>query len=435
MRTLTFLRASPGPSGLRISQPPSRSRSLPQSRGYSSLRPLLTLTHHHHHHHHQTAKRPTPLHHPTHPPHLHRLSSPPRRAFSALPLIETTIAASQSALTALHHLSGTPWAATIPLFALAISLATRLPAAVYARRVAVRRARATALAIARTHRDERERQEAMMRADSGERERRERTTPSMWTGTRVGNEKEMRRMRRRLGVQLWKDWAAGLAVFPVWLVGIEALRRMCGGPRGLLGSLMVGFKDRGEEEGTAATTASDGVGVSGAGEPASASASLAAGGGPGQEQVQEALAGAGAGLVDPTMATGGCLWFPDLTVPDPYHILPFALSAVIVLNMLPRSEVGMRTLLGMDKAAVVPMQSKWQLRLRRGLLLVGLAIGPVTMHLPAALHLYWLSSSALTWIVTDIIARLMPLPKPVPLPKPTLALFMVPAREEEKRKT
>lgn len=77
MRTLTFLRASPGPSGLRISQPPSRSRSLPQSRGYSSLRPLLTLTHHHHHHHHQTAKRPTPLHHPTHPPHLHRLSSPP----------------------------------------------------------------------------------------------------------------------------------------------------------------------------------------------------------------------------------------------------------------------------------------------------------------------------------------------------------------------
>jgi len=110
------------------------------------------------------------------------------------------------------------------------------------------------------------------------------------------------------------------------------------------------------------------------------------------------------------LATGGCLWFPDLTVADPLHVLPFALSVVLVVNVMPRTRAGVRGMLGLDGGKTAVAGGKTPQRLTRALLVMALAIGPVTMDLPAALHLYWLSSATLTLLQTELTAYLMPLP-------------------------
>jgi inner membrane protein COX18 len=250
----------------------------------------------------------------------------------------------------------------------------------------------------------------------------------------AANAKEQKRREKRWGVQRWKDWVPPVMVFPVWIMGIEAQRRMCGGPKGMLGTLVLGLRG-GEATGVGGRVAEGvqgvqdavlgvGVGVgtgTGVGE---ASTALAV------TEVQEVLASSGA---DPSMATGGCLWFPDLMVADPYHILPFALSAVLVLNLLPKTEIGARNFFGMaPKPGTVVMQSKWRLRVQRGLLMVAMAVGPLTMDLPAALHLYWISSSVLTQISSAIVARLMPLPTAVPPAEKAEQIFVMPTRDETK---
>jgi inner membrane protein COX18 len=136
-------------------------------------------------------------------------------------------------------------------------------------------------------------------------------------------------------------------------------------------------------------------------------------------------------LADPSMATGGCLWFPDLTAADPLHILPLALSAILVLNVMPKSMPQLRILLGLDSTPEGAIgSSKWRLRLQRSLLMVAMAVGPLTMDLPAALHLYWISSAALTATQTIIISWLMPMPKNVPPAKRGESVFVMPTREK-----
>ncbi|KXX79958.1 Mitochondrial inner membrane protein OXA1L [Madurella mycetomatis] len=351
------------------------------------------------------------------PPQTPKLTGHPQsRPFSLLPLLETSITTSQTLLTTLHTTTLTPWYLTIPLFALTINLATRLPTTIYSRLIAIRRAKLAPLTRAWSARaahdvnkQAKDEQEGIRSAARG---RTQQDLARWMAGYHTANVRERKKRFRRWGVQEWKDWVPGLAVFPVWVVGIEGLRRMCGGPRGLVGTLVFGGREAGSGDGEQAAGA------------------MAA---PATGQVQEALTTAAA--ADPSMAMGGCLWFPDLMVADPYHVLPFALSAILVLNLLPRSEVGIRSLFDLtDKEQVTVVQSKWSMRLRRGLLMVAMAVGPLTMDLPAALHLYWICSATLTGVETEIIKRLLPMPKTVPPAKLTdkNLMYIQPAREETK---
>ncbi|KAK4148779.1 hypothetical protein C8A00DRAFT_47462 [Chaetomidium leptoderma] len=397
MRALTRIRASQAPSHLRI-QPTSASR-----RSFSSLRPL-TLNHHPHP---TTTTRPT----------LTISSSQhPRpqqsRPFSVLPLFESAIACSQTLLTTLHTTTLSPWYLTIPLFALTLNLFTRLPATVYSRGVAVRRQQLQPLMhawTARVHTD-------LARGGKPGDTKQARTTligqgqgSAGWMrGFYKSNMAAMKARERRWGVQRWKDWVPALAVFPFWITGIEGLRRMCGAPRGLLGTIAFGHQG-------------------GAQAQAQAQAQT------GQADVQEALASVS--VADPSMMTGGCLWFPDLTVADPCHILPFALSAILVMNMLPKTQASLRVLLGLDSMPGAALGANmWRLRMQRGLLLVAMVIGPLTMDLPAALHLYWTSSAALTWAQTAAISRLMPMPTIVAPAKKGETILVMPTREETTKK-
>lgn len=58
------------------------------------------------------------------------------------------------------------------------------------------------------------------------------------------------------------------------------------------------------------------------------------------------ITGESMGVIDPSLKTEGCLWFPDLTVSDPTYILPVASLGMIMWSWMPRTEAGWRDVLG-----------------------------------------------------------------------------------------
>ncbi|KAL2265741.1 hypothetical protein VTJ83DRAFT_6841 [Remersonia thermophila] len=343
----------------------------------------------------------------------------PMSGVSALaPVLDSAVTLAQSTLQ-LYHALPLPWYLAIPLFAGTLSLVTRLPTTVYARRIAIRRTMLAPLARAWAVRIKEETEEVLIRRRSAATAAVAAAAAAKGAGgdedaggeiaeKALGFETQSER-NKRWGVQAWKDWVPSLTVFPVWLVGIEGVRRMCGGPRGWLGALIFG--------------------ATGGDEGAAAAAAVAAASSSSSSAVAAASSSSGLYVADASMTTGGCLWFTDLTAADPYHVLPFALSAILVLNVVPKSkqmwEVLLATGTGSDQ---MPSPTDWRVRLQRGLLVVALAVGPVTMDLPAALHLYWIASASLSWVQTNLIWRAMPLPK-MPPPATKELDYILPERE------
>jgi inner membrane protein COX18 len=179
--------------------------------------------------------------------------------------------------------------------------------------------------------------------------------------------KKVRRKRqeiyRRLGCSLWKGYLPPMIQIPVWLTAVEALRRMCGKEEGLVG--MAAWLFRSDD----ATNAS----------------AMIEGGIP----------------IEPSFATEGALWFPNLLAADPQMILPFMLSGVILLNLTKSTGT-----------------SVWQKRLVRSMGVVGLAMGPLTLQFPSALLIYWISSTMLAYIQAVVLDRMMPIKPPVVPCKP-----------------
>lgn len=159
---------------------------------------------------------------------------------------------------------------------------------------------------------------------------------------------------KRWGCPVWKTMLP-LVQLPVWLTAIEAVRAMCGAQSGLLGMVLRSDND--------ADAISAGI-------------------------VKEA-----------SFATEGALWFPDLLVPDPQLILPFMLSGAVLLNL--------------SSVKSGPNQALWQKRVKRSMKVVALALGPLTLQLPSAMLIYWISSSLLALIQAKVLDWAMPLPTPV----------------------
>lgn len=219
-----------------------------------------------------------------------------------------------------------------------------------------------------------------------------------------------------------RSFWGGLISLPIFLSNLEVIRTMCGGPRGLLGSVLYGWQGR-----DAATTVPSDTAATGA--AASSTASTFSPGPPVADLPSPTDATELASsttspevlnplTLDPTFATGGCLWFPDLLVPDPYHILPFAVSGLLLVHLIPETEAELRNLFGMRPPAgsrnsivIAGARSRGSMALRRALMVLALAIGPATMDMPVALHLYWASSVGCSLIVTKGIRRLLPIPK------------------------
>ena len=110
------------------------------------------------------------------------------------------------------------------------------------------------------------------------------------------------------------------------------------------------------------------------------------------------------GLPENMIAAGGCLWFPDLSVPDVY--LPCFCVGAAYLNLERQlaAPPGKASLAGVAKHA-------GQLAL--------IATMPITFSLPSGFHLFWLSSTLFTATSGEAF-RLLDRPPPVP-PSPPVA--------------
>jgi len=295
--------------------------------------------------------------------------------------LEAAIEGTQNLIVQLHTATHLPWFLSIPLTAFSVGVIFRLPIKIYTQRILQRRAEFDPLLQAwnaRIQQDIYQEQKGKVIALLASKKLSE---------VKKRQDKVLKRIYRKLGLQTWKLYS-GILSFPLWLLAIDGVRRLCGGPRGLLGFLITGASSDTESGAAAATTT----------------------------------------VVDPSLMVEGCLWFPDLTASDPYHILPFALSATLLWNILPSTREQLidrfRTATGRPPlraaaqgqaqalASLNDAKVAWSQRMTSTLhlSLIGIAalVGPVTMDLPAALHLYWIASSTTNAFVLRALTKLMP---------------------------
>jgi inner membrane protein COX18 len=185
------------------------------------------------------------------------------------------------------------------------------------------------------------------------------TTPKQAT---LAITKEIRRettaLDKRWNCTLKGQFAWTFAQFPLFIMMAEVIRRMVGTKDGLLkmGLSAVGLADRSEDSILRGEYSKD-VDIN--------------------------------PWFDPSLANEGFLWFPDLLVPDPSGVLPFMVSGLMFLNVYHTK----------NAAGNLQSPSKFSRRLRRVMLTLAVFIGPLTLHVPAGMLLYWASSttSVMIW--------------------------------------
>jgi len=176
---------------------------------------------------------------------------------------------------------------------------------------------------------------------------------------------------------------------PIWLLMVETLRGMAGTRKGLLGLMLpTGLAESVDELGAAPELAAAGMPEAGV-----VGAELI-----GEKSVVDAVV-----PVEPSLATEGMLWFPDLMAADPMLLLPFMLSATLFLNIYS----------GQQRGIPGVAMTKGRIRIMRALGVVALAAGPLTLQMPTAMLLYWVSSGVLAYGQNLLIDYYMPVKSPV----------------------
>lgn len=326
------------------------------------------------------------------------------RHFSIGNSLETAAYEASQFITTIHTVTGTPWYITIPLAALMVNVAVRLPVSIYSRKLEQKRVKLHPLFWAWNSRHAQQ----LMRADP------RRTPAELQPYIQKLAQATERRICKQHGVQTWKIYYLGsISAFPFFITAIQGVRKLCGAGGGLFGlftnplPIIRDSLTRKPEGTSAASSAAISTEHTADAAPWSTEFpqydTLPTSTTP--EAPQAALSSDLLGY-EPSLSTGGCLWFPDLTVPDPTHILPVLLSAAMLWVVLPKTMAHTRTLL--DPTA---KDLSWRTRFHRALLVVSLVIGPVTMHLPAAMHLYWISSTLIATTQGDYVRKMWKLPR------------------------
>jgi mitochondrial inner membrane protein COX18 len=293
-------------------------------------------------------------------------------------MLETLLASTHILLTGLHSITHLPWAYTIPLSALLLRLSLTLPLTIYTRLVIQQRLTLQPLLQAWSHQIRRHNM-----AKSGH------MGPAIvYRDTQADMREKRSQIYGRWGCRLWKNYLPVIQL-PIWLLMLETLRGMAGTRKGLLG-LMLPTELIGKVDELDAAPELAALGMSEAG---IVGAELI-----GEKSVVEAVV-----AVEPSLATEGMLWFPDLMAADPMLWLPFMLSGTMFLNIYSGQQRGI------PGVAMTQGRIRWM----RALGVVALAAGPLTLQMPTAMLLYWVSSGLLGYGQNLLIDHYMPIKSPV----------------------
>ncbi|PHH62744.1 hypothetical protein CDD81_6732 [Ophiocordyceps australis] len=255
-------------------------------------------------------------------------------------------------ISAFYHVTGIPWFIMIPLAAVAVGAVVRLPCSILYYRLRRRREELKPLIdlsciynrikATRKHKNDR----------------------IAWDKEVAKLDKESRRdIYKSFGVGHW-NFYLHLTVVPFVIVS-EALRKLCGSPGSWL-AVQLGL-EKGSQGARAAVTRP---------------------------------------LFEASLTDGGCLWFPDLTVMDPYFILPLICSIVFARQIwarMPRERL--LILLGIgNKPEMTSSTTRMVLgRVLGRAIIMTPAIPLALADLPSAVMLFWISSS----LVGDAISSML----------------------------
>lgn len=206
---------------------------------------------------------------------------------------------------------------------------------------------------------------------------------------------KLKEIYTRRGIKFWKSLLP-VVQFPVFLLISETLRRMSGMGLGILGLLAGRFNSEPAAEAEELIEhPMVPLGHSVDANLADNSMSLLVGRSDSESAAEELIEhrmvplehSVDANLVDnsmdlfePSFASEGALWFPDLLLPDPTLCLSLILFVSLYANVT-------------YHAHVAPAQTKWGHRYYKILRILAFASGPLTIPMPTAILVYWISTS------------------------------------------
>lgn len=310
------------------------------------------------------------------------LRKPYRRTIHTTPhpsFLEPCFEQTYHLLAALHQLTGLSWVSTLPLAGAGIRIFVVGPLTLASHITTRRRLALQPLRHAWSH--QLKHQVFAQHAASGPA-----VCQRIWSRALKQKTKEI---DARMGTQRWKDFLPWAQV-PVFLLVIETIRKMSGVHDGLLGLLAKALR---RAAGSAEIIADRNLLLAGEGE----------GGGGGLEEQGLPLSIDTPSLI-PTISSftsSGALWFPNLLLPDPLSILPFLLSSTLLANII------------LQRRRSPTQPSKWGRRYLNAMTVLAVLVGPLTLQLPAAMHVYWLSTSTLAIAQNLLLEKYWPRQTPI----------------------
>ncbi|PGH07816.1 hypothetical protein GX51_01526 [Blastomyces parvus] len=276
-------------------------------------------------------------------------------------MVATSIECAHDLLQVVHSYTGLPWVASIPLTAITARVVFGLPFLMWStsQRNKIVLANPTIIAYASMKR------KSIM--DAAAKEHRF-IPPQIINSQSAAATKQFKKAlfkRHRLRLA-WFSPLAPLLQLPFWLAFMECIRSMSGWQPGLLAIMQQWFNPDGPKA---------------------------------QVPVESAL------------STEGTLWFPDLMAADPLGVLPVAISVLMFTHITWGSKVSkMRDIPYLVRKGDLPGIFGWAIQRIFQVMSIWIAPALLYSEAPAALCIYWLSTTCVAIVQSRLLKKYMPAP-------------------------
>lgn len=282
-----------------------------------------------------------------------------RRSYwtSRIPFVDESLVLTHSVLEGIHTYTGLPWAASIPLTALLVSAVVMFPSSYYNRRLALARIKLDPKIEEAKHAFQKKVTQKFIARNAREKER-------------IAEIETLRYGRGLMKDKRLQAWRGKIifAYFPVWYAFMETLRNMTGSQEGFLGLVVTPLMGGGKPM------------------PAAIEGTIIA--------------------MEPSFLVEGMLWFPNLLLPDPYHVLSIILCATHYASL--RKSIGVSVMSYSPKAGM-DYARKHNERIYLAQKVLTIAVLPARLQFTSAILLFWISCLLCKIISREISAKLIPL--------------------------
>ncbi len=283
------------------------------------------------------------------------------------PWINEALDASAALIHGVHNVTGLPWFASIPLTALLVRTFVGLPVQMYTK------------ANLRRERDITPLKQAWATWASLRKQKMEGGENSFKANLQINRNfgEQIKLLHRRWNISMMARFAPILQL-PAWIMLMESIRGMSGNKNGIVPWLLSLME--------------------------------------GDPEASDAAVNSLHLTVEPSFAHEGALWFPDLLAGDPTGILPTLLVGSILLNVqtgwksTPRADLADMPRMEMYRAV-----SFNGLRVLIQILALNVGLSSWFYEMPAALMIYWISSSNAATLQTYFLNKKMFMKPPIPV--------------------